>query len=64
MSLIYKIVFLLSTVNFTKNANRIIYKKLFRIKNAKIETNDFEEWNEFIAKLNAVYNEQIILTKD
>ncbi|MFT4804054.1 MAG: hypothetical protein ACJAZK_000406 [Psychroserpens sp.] len=51
-------------VNFTKENNTLIYKKFFKIKYAKVEINDFEEWNEFITKLNAVYNEQIILTKD
>jgi hypothetical protein len=51
-------------VNFKKENNVIIYKKQFRIKHAKIETSDFEEWNGFIKKLDALYNEQIILTKD
>ncbi len=51
-------------VNFMKENNTLIYKKFFKIKYAKVEINDFEEWNEFITKLNAVYNEQIILTKD
>jgi hypothetical protein len=51
-------------VNFTEENNTLIYKKRFKIKNAKIEINDFEEWNGFITKLNAIYNEQIILTKD
>ena len=52
------------SVNFSKENNVIIYKKQFRIKNAKIETTDFEEWDGFIKKLDALYNEQIILTKD
>lgn len=52
------------SVNFTKENNVIIYKKQFRINNAKIEIIDFEEWNGFINKLDALYNEQIILTKD
>jgi hypothetical protein len=51
-------------VNFTKENNILIYEKRFKIKNAKVEINDFEEWNGFITKLNAIYNEQIILTKD
>ena len=29
-----------------------------------LETADFEEWNGFIKKLNTLYNEQIILTKE
>lgn len=52
------------SVNFSKENNVIIYKKQFRIKHAKIETTDFEKWNGFIKKLDALYNEQIILTKD
>ncbi|WCO03362.1 transglutaminase-like domain-containing protein [Psychroserpens ponticola] len=52
------------SVNFSKENNVIVYKKQFRIKNAKIETTDFEEWNGFIKKLDALYNEQIILNKD
>lgn len=52
------------SVNFSKENNIIIYKKQFRIKHAKIEISDFEEWNGFIKKLDALYNEQIILTKD
>ena len=52
------------SVAFSKEGNSILYKKRFKIKNAKIETADFEEWNDFISKLNTVYNEQIILTKE
>ena len=52
------------SVSFKKETNKLIYKKLFNIKNAKIETNDFEEWNTFIGQLNATYQEQIILTKN
>ncbi|MEY8849168.1 transglutaminase family protein [Psychroserpens sp. XS_ASV72] len=51
-------------VQFSKDNNTIIYKKRFQIKNAKIETSDFEKWNNFIDQLNNLYNEQIILTKD
>ncbi len=51
-------------VGFSKEGNAILYKKRFKIKNAQIETTDFEEWNDFIKKLNTIYNEQIILTKE
>ncbi len=51
-------------VQFKKEDNTVVYKESFRIKNAKIETADFEQWNQFIDQLNAIYNEQIILTKD
>lgn len=52
------------SVAFSKEGNAIIYKKRFKINNAQIQTTDFEEWNDFIKKLNTVYNEQIILTKE
>ncbi|BAO77183.1 transglutaminase-like domain-containing protein [Winogradskyella sp. PG-2] len=52
------------SVSFKTETNKLIYKKLFKIKNAKIETNDFEEWNTFISQLNNTYQEQIIITKN
>ncbi|MEM6517635.1 MAG: transglutaminase-like domain-containing protein [Bacteroidota bacterium] len=51
-------------VEFQKKENALVYQKKFKIKNAKIETSDFEIWNQFIDQLNAIYNQQIILTKD
>ncbi len=51
------------SVRFSQQANIISYKKEFSIKNAVIETSDFEEWNDFNTKLNKIYNEQIILIK-
>lgn len=52
------------SVTFLKQNNAIIYKKEFKIKNAIVETSDFEEWNAFIKDLQKIYNEQIILTKE
>jgi hypothetical protein len=52
------------SVAFSNEGNTILYKKRFKITNAEIKTTDFEEWNEFIKKLNTIYNEQIILTKE
>ncbi|MFK7832633.1 MAG: transglutaminase family protein [Winogradskyella sp.] len=52
------------SVKFKTENNTLTYKKLFQIKNAKIETKDFNEWNGFIKELNTIYKEQIILTKD
>lgn len=49
-------------VTFTKNNNIITYKKSFELKNAKIETSDFDEWNTFISKLKSIYNDQIVIT--
>ncbi len=51
------------SVNFSKSKNVITYEKSFKIKNAKIETTDFELWNNFISKLKNIYNEQIVLIK-
>lgn len=52
------------SVKFTTENNTLTYRKLFQIKNAKIETKDFDEWNDFIKELNTIYQEQIIITKD
>ncbi|MCB0399399.1 MAG: transglutaminase domain-containing protein [Winogradskyella sp.] len=51
------------SVTFKTENNKIYYSKNFKIMNAKIETSDFEEWNNFIDQLNTIYQEQIILTK-
>ncbi|WP_282044529.1 transglutaminase-like domain-containing protein [Winogradskyella flava] len=52
------------SVTFTTSTGLLSYKKVFKIKNAKIETSDFDEWNTFNEELNTVYKEQIILTKN
>lgn len=52
------------SVTFKKNGNTLSYSKIFNIKNAKVQTSDFEEWNTFIDQLNTIYQEQIILTKN
>lgn len=52
------------SVTFKTVNNKLVYLKKFNIKNAKIETSDFEEWNAFMDQLNATYQEQIILTKN
>ncbi len=51
------------SVDFSQQNNTISYKKIFSIKNAKIEKSDFKQWDEFISKLKNVYNEQVIITK-
>lgn len=51
------------SVEFYQEGNELVYKKKFKIENARVDTADFAEWNGFIEKLNSVYNEQIILTK-
>ena len=51
------------SVTFSQKENTITYKKNFSLKNAEIETADFEEWNDVIKKLNSIYSDQIIITK-
>ena len=51
------------SIIFSQENNTITYKKVFAIKNAKISVSDLDQWNEFIKKLNVIYNEQIIITK-
>lgn len=51
------------SVEFHQKEGELIYEKEFKIENAKVETENFAEWNGFIEKLNNIYNEQIILTK-
>lgn len=50
-------------VNFLKKGNAIIYKKSFVFKNALIKVKEIDKWNASIKKLNSVYNQQIILSK-
>lgn len=50
-------------VAFSQSGTTLIYSKTFIIKNAKIEKEDFDLWNETISKLKSIYNEQLILTK-
>jgi len=51
------------SVKFVKGDNSIVYTKKFIINNSKIDKQDFEDWNSFNSKLNNLYKEQIILTK-
>lgn len=51
------------SVQFKKGDNSIVYTKKFVINNSKINKQDFEDWNSFNSKLNKLYKEQIILTK-
>ena len=51
------------SVTFSQEENTITYKKQFSLKNAEIEKADFEEWNDIIKKLNRIYSDQIIITK-
>jgi len=51
------------TAEFTKQPGKLIYRKSILIKNPKLSKSKFEQWNSDIEKLNAFYNEQIVLTK-
>lgn len=50
-------------LSFSSENNRILYKKIFKIKTSKIGTKDFSIWNDFITKLKSTYDQQIVLTK-
>ncbi len=50
-------------VTFEQQNNNIVYKKHFALKNAKVSTQNFEDWNKVMKELNSIYNEQIVLTK-
>lgn len=47
----------------TKTPNKLFYSKKVIIKNTKLKKEKFAQWNSDIEKLNAFYNEQIVLTK-
>jgi hypothetical protein len=51
-------------LSFTKNANKLTYKKEFSFKNAAITKASFEEWNAVSKSLKNIYKEQIVLTKN
>lgn len=50
-------------ITFSKTDTEILYNKSFIFKNAVIKVNEMNKWNEFIKKLNELYNQQIVLTK-
>ncbi|MEO7524004.1 MAG: transglutaminase-like domain-containing protein, partial [Ferruginibacter sp.] len=47
----------------TKQPGKIIYTKTILIKNPRLATSKFKQWNKDIEKLKAFYNEQVVLTK-
>lgn len=49
-------------ITYTKQPNKLIYKKTIIIKNTWLKKTDFSKWNEDVQKLAATYNEQITLT--
>lgn len=51
------------SAGITKTPNKLFYSKKVIIKNTKLKKEKFAQWNSDIEKLNAFYNEQIVLTK-
>jgi transglutaminase-like putative cysteine protease len=52
-----------ASVKYTQTPKEILYKKSFIFKNGEIKSNQITKWNDFIKKLNKVYNQQITLSK-
>lgn len=50
-------------IGFSKKRGKLLYKRHFVLKNASITTKNFEKWNEVLAKIKELYQEQIILSK-
>lgn len=50
-------------ISYEQKGNTVLYKKYFTIKNGTLKKADFKTWNENIALLNKLYNDQITLTK-
>ncbi len=50
------------TITYTQTPDKLIYKKNLIIKNTKLAKSEFTQWNKDIEKLDASYNEQIVLT--
>jgi len=50
-------------INFDQKGNEIIYNKSFVFKKGLVKFNEITKWNAFIKKLNTIYNQQIILSK-
>ena len=51
------------SIKYVQTPKEIIYKKSFVFKNAEIKADQMSKWNDFIKKLNKVYNQQITLSK-
>ena len=51
------------SIKYVHTPKEIIYKKSFVFKNAEIKADQMSKWNDFIKKLNKVYNQQITLSK-
>lgn len=49
-------------IQYTKTADNVTYKKTLTLKNSRLSKAQFAQWNADIAKLNAAYNQQLVLT--
>jgi Transglutaminase-like superfamily len=51
------------SIKYEQTPKEILYKKSFVFKNGEIKASQLTKWNEFVKKLNKVYNQQITLSK-
>ncbi len=51
------------SVKYVQTPKEIIYKKSFLFKNGEIKSSQIDKWNDFMKKLNKVYNQQITFSK-
>jgi len=51
-------------IKFVQAEKKLTYLKTIEIFNAIVRKNDFSEWNEMIAKLKKLYDDQIVLSKE
>ncbi len=51
------------SIQYSENADKIVYKKIITVKDPLIPKTDFEQWNQDIASLQKAFLEQIVLTK-
>ncbi|MFD2603254.1 transglutaminase-like domain-containing protein [Flavobacterium suzhouense] len=52
------------SVSYEQKGNTVIYKKHFVVNDCTIKKGDFQNWNQSIASLKKIYNDQITLTKN
>ncbi|MEM9884599.1 MAG: transglutaminase domain-containing protein [Bacteroidota bacterium] len=51
-------------LKYQRDADKITYNKVFKIKDAMLATQDFSDWNKAIEKVTNFYSDQIILAKE
>jgi hypothetical protein len=50
-------------LSFKLSGNKLLYKKLIKVKQVMLKPSDFVQWNSIMEKLTEKYKEQIVLTK-